>query len=244
MRQWPAIAIFLFVAALAGVFILVGSGGSTTLSTELTKAGVQLFAVAILGGAVAEAFRSLNAHREEQRRIDEYRAATVDKLFDAYHQSKAVRRALRAAGFRNTGPPSMSTEQAAEFHARMDLLNDAQLALERLANDVRDNHPVFGVQGTEIAVLISNAERYVGHIVDDWQEHGTSVCDGADFAVVMGSLQYTPQFLGRPREAGGIKEFLSAPIYEAVRRIQSLRFGTDPADGALPGGQRPAPTGG
>lgn len=89
--HWPA-AIFLTVAAVAVAMIVAGKSGSDDFALELAKAGLQLLVVAIFGGAVSQAFRSLDAHREELRRIDAYRAATVDKLFDAYHQVKAVRR--------------------------------------------------------------------------------------------------------------------------------------------------------
>lgn len=69
------------------------------LGVELAKGGITLFAIAILGGALAAAFRSLDERRQEARRIDEYRAATADELWDAYHSIKAVRRLLVVAGF-------------------------------------------------------------------------------------------------------------------------------------------------
>jgi hypothetical protein len=61
-------SIFFVVAVIAVIVIVVGNGGSSDLSFELAKAGIQLLAVAVLGGAVAQAFRSLDAHRDDLRR--------------------------------------------------------------------------------------------------------------------------------------------------------------------------------
>lgn len=240
--QSRAIVIFLTVAAVAVAMIVAGESGSDDLSLELAKSGLQLLVVAIFGGAVSQAFRSLDAHREELRRIDAYRAATVDKLFDAYHQVKAVRRALRAAGFYEGTAPTITASHSSEFHARMALLNDAQLALERLNKDVMAHHVAFGANREVTAGLIRAAENYVKKVVSDWEKYGTKVSDGAEFRAVTDPLRNLTRFLGRSsRDTGGIK-LLSDPIYEAVDRIQSLRFGADPSNARQRRAERPRPT--
>jgi len=260
-RQWPwlAIATFLAAAVLAGVLIFVGKASSGDLSFELSKAGIQLLAIVIFGGAVAAAFRSLDARREDLRRLDAYRAATVDELLDAYHRIKAVRRALRASGFDQQDSESVSAEQCAAYHgvkavrralracgfdkldservsaeqsadfrARMEALNDAQLALEKLAQIVHDEKRVFGAHHACIARLIRKAEKYVGNVIKDWEEHGRNVQAGADLAEVTRPLTRLKAFLGGAYDDEGIKRDLSEPIYVAASLIQSLRFGRDP----------------
>jgi hypothetical protein len=161
-----AIAVFLFAVAVAVGLITVGSiWASGDVPLEAAKAGLQLLAVAIFGGAVAAAFRWLEAYRDEQRRteaasrveqrrceaasreeerrLDDYRAARVAELWDAYNRIKTVRRALRAAGF---AAPSgkLTDEQIAVFRTRMVELNDAQLSLEKLVKLINGQKDVFG----------------------------------------------------------------------------------------------------
>jgi hypothetical protein len=228
--HWPAIALFVLVAIIAGVLIVVGDAGSSELSFEIAKAGIQLLAVAILGGAVAQAFRSLDTHREELRRVDADRAATIDKLWDAYLKSKAVRRRLRAAGF-GTGKPThtVTAKQSADFQTQMELLNDAQLELELLKEDVDNNDLIFGDDWKYIADQIRVAEKYLRKVIHDWEENGAKVQDGADSAAVTASLENMNNFLGKSASDTGGIESLSDPIHKAVRRIRSLRFGADTA---------------
>ena len=100
---WWVIVVFLLALLVAVAAIWVGAAKSTSRSADLwfevTKAGLQLFAIALLGGAVAWAFKILDARREDRRRQDEYLARIADQLWDAYLRVKSVRRALRAAGF-------------------------------------------------------------------------------------------------------------------------------------------------
>lgn len=229
-RQWPwlAIATFLVAAVLAVVLIIVGSVGSGDLSFELAKAGIQLLAISIFGGAVTAAFRSLDARREDLRRLDAYRATTVNELLDAYHRIKAVRRVLRASGFDKGDSPPVSADQSADFRTRMEALNDAQLALEKLAQVVDGEKRVFGADHASIARLIRKAEDYVGNVIQEWERHGRNVQAGADLAEVTTPLTNLKTFLGGAYDEEGIKRDLSKPIYEAARRIQSLRFGGDP----------------
>ena len=100
---WLVIAVFLLALSLGVVAIWLGASNSPSRSTDLwyevTKAGLQLVAIALLGGAVGWAFEILDGRREDRRRRDEYLGAVADQLWEAYLRIKSVRRALRAAGF-------------------------------------------------------------------------------------------------------------------------------------------------
>lgn len=115
---WPALGIFFGTAVVAGVLILIGDLGSGPLVFELAKSGVQLLVVAVLGGAVAWAFRWLDDKRDERRRLDESRLGAIGDLQNAYYEAKRVRRALRAAGFDKPGllRAASSGEQSDTFN--------------------------------------------------------------------------------------------------------------------------------
>jgi hypothetical protein len=241
-RKWPwaAIAVFLFAVAVAVALITVGSiWASGDVPLEAAKAGLQLLAIAIFGGAVAAAFRWLEASRdelrrseaasrEEERRLDDYRAARVVELWDAYHQIKSVRRALRAAGF---AAPSgkLTDEQIEAFHTRMLELNDAQLTLEKLVKLIDGQEDVFGPECASITDGISRAEQYIGHIITDWEE-SQAIRVGADLAEIRKQSATKPRklwpFLDSAHADDGFKKQVSAPIRDAATKIQSLRIKT------------------
>src|SRR5512132_4363055 len=94
---WLVIATFLVALLVAVGAIWLGASNSTSPSPDLwyevAKAGLQLFAIALLGGAVAGAFKILDGRREDRRRRDEYLGVVADQLWNAYLRVKAVRRA-------------------------------------------------------------------------------------------------------------------------------------------------------
>ena len=245
MNWWnwrrAAIAVFLFAVVVAVSLIIVGSiWASGDVPLEAAKAGLQLLAVAIFGGAVAAAFRWLEAYRDEQRRseadsreqqrrLDDYRAARVAELWDAYNRIKTVRRALRAAGF---AAPSgkLTDEQIAVFRTRMVELNEAQLGLEKLVKLINGQEDVFGREYASITDGISRAEHYVGHIITAW-ENSQAIRAGADLAEIRTpsaskKLSNLWPFLDRASAADGFKSEVSIPIRDAATKIQSLRIKT------------------
>ena len=228
-RARAAAVVFSFAVAVAVVLIVVGSiSASGDVALEVAKAGLELLGVALLGGAVAAAFRWLEDDRDEQRRLDDYRAARVGELWDAYHRIKAVRRALRAAGF---AAPSgkLTGEQVAVFCTRMVELNDAQLNLERLVKLIDGQDDVFGEECGSITRWISQAEGYVGGIIKAW-ENSQAIQAGADLADIR--MQSADKKLGNlwpfldGAYAGGFKSDVSIPIRDAATKIQSLRIRT------------------
>jgi hypothetical protein len=221
------VATFSLAGLCAVAFIVIGATSSTgdsgDLWFELAKGGIQLLTVVILGGAVAAAFRSLDARRDDRRRLDEFRAGFVHELLDAYRRIKAVRRSLRASGMRAPTGGSVSPEQSADFRTQMEVLVDAQLTLEELARDVRTQTQLFGPDGDRIGSLIRTSEKHINHAIGDWEKHGNSVRPGADLAEAVGPLEHLQAFLASASK-GGFKENVSEPIVEAARLIQSLRL--------------------
>ena len=111
----------------------------------------------------------------------------------------------------------------------MEALDDAQLVLERVARNVKDHRHIFGADHAEIGRVIGEAERYVGHVIDDWEKHGRHVRTGANLADVIQPLENLRGFLGSAKATTGMKIPLSNRVHDAAERIQALRFEVDPA---------------
>jgi hypothetical protein len=237
-QPWWVLVVFLVALLVAVTAILLGFAksppGSAALWLEVTKAGLQLFAIALLGGSVAWAFKILDERREDRRRLDEYLASVTDELWEAYHRVKAVRRTLQAAGFERLLYPQklvadrskqLSQQQAAEYSEQMAVLNDAQLTLEKFNRGVETQPSLYEPEAAKIRSALREAEKYVNGILKDWENHGEDIKVGANLDEVRGWLQNLAGILGPSYALGGIG-VLSESVGEAAFRIQSLRFGS------------------
>jgi hypothetical protein len=244
------LVILLFAVLIAAAAIWMGVAKSRRPGDywfEVTKAGIQLCAIAILGGLVAFAFRVLDDRRATERRNeelgradrllrDQYLAGVADELWGSYRQIKAARRTLRAAGFdRILDPGAQSRErsgkiserQSAEYRTQMNVLDDMQLTLETLKRDVETQRSMYKPNASLIESNLHRAEHYVNKVLKDWEDHSEYITAGADFDDVRARLTNLPSFLGGAKEVGGLKE-LSDAVGEAARWIQSLRFSAQP----------------
>lgn len=113
---------------------------------EVARAGVQVLAVVVIGGAVAAAWRYLEQERsdqqkrladerERQRQLHEQQLAVFRQIVESYNEVKAIRRTLRSIGLREaTG--TMSETQVGGFRELMMRLNLVQLAFEALKREL------------------------------------------------------------------------------------------------------------
>jgi hypothetical protein len=234
----PWVVIVVVGGALLTAIVLFAIGARVAddrheLGVELAKGGITLFAIAILGGALAAAFRSLDERRQEARRIDEYRAATADELWDAYHSIKAVRRLLVVAGFAEA-KGRLSAAQCEAFHARMETLNDAQLTLEKLIRNVSGQPRVFDPHTDLITACLDVAESYLNKCIDAWEERGRDVRARSSLVNLKARdrvrenhddpFVHLNGFLGPARATYGLKHNVSELVEKAAELIQALRF--------------------
>jgi hypothetical protein len=229
---WMVIAVFLIALFVAVAAMWLGASNSTSRASDLwyevTKAGLQLFAIALLGGAVAWAFKILDERREDRHRRDEYLATVADQLWDTYLGVKSVRRALRAAGFgplgsgRTVSAP-LTEERVKDFQEQMDLLSDAQTTLEKLKAGIKTQPPLYYPVSSDVLANVTAAETYVSDVMEVWEKHSEEIEVGAYLSNVAGfaNLQL---FLDHARIPGGLKEKMSYPVDDAALLIQSLRF--------------------
>ena len=78
--------------------------------SEVAKAGVQIGLVGLVASGVTYVLGLATAARDNARRIEAYRLRIFGELVEAYNGVKAVRRTLRALGFRitNAGDPALA----------------------------------------------------------------------------------------------------------------------------------------
>jgi hypothetical protein len=231
---WSVYAIFAGVGLIAVGLFAAGAALSNSrgdLPFEVAKAGAQLFAIVLLGGAATYAFGELNGRREQRREIaaevreegrklDAYRAQIAGELISAYHRTKAVRRTLRAAGFEPPVSGAMTVEQRAEFWEQLKLLNACQLTLEKVSRDIEGQPEVYGADSGLIKSQVDGAETHVNKIIADWEKHGRAFTVDADLGTLMKTAENLRLFL----LGAGVKQDVANPIADAARRIHALRL--------------------
>jgi hypothetical protein len=243
----PVYALFAGVLIVAVVLFVVGAiltSSRGDLPFEVAKAGVQLFAIVLLGGTATFAFGELNGRREqrreiaaearderrkldaeareERRRLDAYRAEVAGELIGAYHRVKAVRRTLRAAGFEPPVSGTLTVEQRTEFWEQLKLLNACQLTLEKVSRDIKGQPEVYGEDSAFIKREVDNVEHHVNEIIADWEKQGRGFIVGADLGTIMAPADRLRSFLLGAR----VKEDVANPIADAAVRIHALRLRT------------------
>jgi hypothetical protein len=251
----PVVWTIVFVVAVAVGAIGVGAALSDQpgdLPFEAAKAGIQLLAVAVLGGAVTYAYRVLDERRqerarvaaesredkrrkeaearEERRLLDDYRAGIARDLIEAYHAIKTVRRTLHASGFRPPASGTLSAEDREMLWRQMEALVGAQLALERVVSEVEAQPPVFEPHVAAITSMLGGAEEYVNDAITDWQQHGPGFEVGVELASAISPARNLRRFLSGVQ----MKAAVSRPIVEAVRLIHSLRLRVSPEELGVP----------
>jgi hypothetical protein len=188
----------------------------------------------IAGAVVGYALRYLEAEREagrrreeaertERRRLDDYRRDLARELVEAYNDVKAVRRTLRAYGFRppDAGMVKLTADQVTEFHEQMSSLMRAQLSLERIKREIHSERRIFGTDTTDLVEKLGDAESYVNHVIGDWEKLGTRVEVGEDAYFVMREFEQLRGFLARAKDPDSkFKCSLSDPLDHAAKILR------------------------
>jgi hypothetical protein len=111
-RDWTILAFL--VGALIAVVLVAASQiipeKPPEVWPEVAKAGVQIGLVGLVASGVTYLLERASTARDRDRRIEAYRLRIFGELVEAYNGVKAVRRTLRALGFR--GPRAGDTALA------------------------------------------------------------------------------------------------------------------------------------
>jgi hypothetical protein len=201
-RAWTALA-FLGGALIAVVLVAASQiipEEPPEVWPELAKAGVQIGLVGLAAAGVTWLLGRATDARDEARRIEAYRLRIFGELVDAYNGIKAVRRTLRALGFRNPcGTGRLTSEQADEFLAEMRSLVSCQLALEHIKRELETRACAFPEE-EYLRTRVKCVEEHLNDVISDWEKKGPTVVEGADVALVR-DLNPLQKFLGPSEES-------------------------------------------
>jgi hypothetical protein len=97
-------------------------------------------------------------------------------MVTAYNDIKAIRRTLRAYGFRSPeSGATLSSAQVEEFRTEMDALISAQLSLETIQREVEAQEQAFAGDAPELVDALHRAQSYVNGVIDDWETFGVKI---------------------------------------------------------------------
>lgn len=207
---------------------------------EVAKAGVQVVAVGVLGGALAAIWRDITARREakveeaakkreqEIERNDKIRGELVS-LLALYNGVKAVRRIVRSLGLdlntysdaeRETVRQNavLTKEQASGFHEQMLILNGLQLDFESKARQFGQTN-FLDDDTDQVVQSLGRIENHLNKVLDLWEQRGWTIREGAAIAVVSDGLE------GLFRVRGHLRPEVSKPLREITELINKHVFG-------------------
>jgi hypothetical protein len=248
---WIAIIAGIGVAAVVvGVLAASGTVGEwSALWHEVAKAGVQIVAVGVAGGALAAAWRGIAERREAAAATKDKIRAEFVELIDLYNGVKTVRRSLRSLGldaklhideqtYENQPETYFATQpgldelktvglsvgltqqQVDGFHEQMQTLNTLQLGYEAKARQF-EQADLLEQDGKSVARTLESIESYLNHLVDLWEEHGWKVREGTQLHVISAWLQP----LYRRDE---FRRRFSKPMRSITKVINKHLFGAPP----------------
>jgi len=175
------------VLGLAG--IVVGSINTTRrdeLWLEVAKAGVQLVAVVLIGGAVSAAWKYSEQARDARQEQRERQLAVFSQIVASYNEVKAIRRILRSLGLRDqTG--SLDDRQVSGFSEQMLSLNMVQLAFEALGRELGETD-LFDGDTAFIVAQLGTIAKFLGDVVTIWENTMTSICEHPPRSTVAAGL--------------------------------------------------------
>jgi len=189
---------------------------------EVAKAGVQVVAVGVLGGALAAIWQNIRTRRErESVRNDKIRAELVS-LVALYNDVKAVRRILRSLGLDlKTYPDAdveqvrqsavLTEEQARGFHEQMLILSGLQLGFEAKAKQFGQTDFLDDDTGKVVEAL-SRIEEHLNQVLELWEQKGPVIRKGTDLAVVSEGLE----------KLFRVRAYLRPEVSDQMREITEL----------------------
>jgi len=159
---------------------------------EVAKAGLQLGVVAIIGAGIAASLKRLEVARDNRRQLSDHRLGILRRVVTSYNRIKAVRRILRAHGFRSPDVGDLTAEQVSVFESQLQRLNEEQLTLEATYREIEAQPTVFANSAC-IQSTLKTVEEYL-HGVIGWEAYGAEVVAHAP-ANVLNKMSHLQAFL-------------------------------------------------
>lgn len=188
MQVLKVVGGFGLVLAAAGTALAVVSTDRwfDDLWLEVAKAGVQIIAVGVLGGALATAWRTLDRKRERERRERDKIRVEITAMVTLYNDVKSVRRVLRSLGF-ESGTGQLTQRQADGFNAQMLTLNALQLGFESKMRWFGQTDSL-GTDTEHVVRLLHHVEAYLNGVLRPWEQGGWTIGAGSEMRSVSAGL--------------------------------------------------------
>ncbi len=178
--RWPIrilVVLPVLVVAVLVVAVFVSDEVRSGLPAAITGSAIDLIFIGFIGGLLTLAIQLQLDDQEEARRLNEQRLRLLLEVVAAYNQTKAARRALRAAGFLNPTGPTLAQWQIDQFWTQMTKINRAQLAIEKIGRELEVN-PGRLSKIDAVTTSIGAVDAYLGSIIDGWELHGARLGNG------------------------------------------------------------------
>jgi hypothetical protein len=225
-RQHLWIPVAALAAGLLAVGIVLAVSGTGRASNQydiwpdISRAGIQIAAVTMLGVLVAVAFRSV----DERRTRDEQRRRLFQDVVTSYNEVKSVRRHLRAQGMLHAASITpLKAARAQDIRTQMGRLIEAQLSFEARRRELEQSDLFKDVE--VVCDMLARAEQYLNKsVIAKWEHHGGAIVEGAD-AAALDALGLTP-FIGYAHD--GFHAFqtkISVPLDDLTRVLHDEIFG-------------------
>jgi hypothetical protein len=137
--------------------------------------------VTLFGGLVALLYK----RSEEERAQRASQRASLEEFYryavDAYHESKKIRRTLRAFSIRDTQPWQI---ERARYENLMDRLEDVQLKTERMVREITSRKYLFSDKQTDLIRESSNMENYLNNILKGYERSYAKRCAVAENGLI------------------------------------------------------------
>jgi hypothetical protein len=164
-----AVVVLMVFFALALAFILNGTEKWAALGFKIFELSAQMVLVAVLGGALVQAYIKWHAR---QSTMNEFRKATAEAVIREYSAAKKVRRLLRANCIQ--GPAGdkdnpWTDVPVTTYDTHIGTLNDVQLALELLKRRLKFFRAVFQ-NPNDLSLKADAMEKYLGQIITEYEQ--------------------------------------------------------------------------
>lgn len=218
-RDWLiAVLIVAGVLSVAGIVLgMLLTDSDDEIWSDVARAGVQVVAVGLIGGAVAAAWRYFEQERDWERQVHEQQLAVFRQVVESYNEVKAIRRTLRSLGLRGfTG--ALNEVQVNGFREQMLRLNAVQLSFEALKREVGETD-IFEEDTPALVLGLYKIEHYLNRVLAVWEHGGSQIEVGSDGRVFSGGLK---DLIG---PSSGFKPGIVVPRREVATLIHQHLFG-------------------
>jgi len=198
------------------IFLIFGNQLASVFNVEVFKLTYQFLLIVVLGGGIAYLYKEIERERTEKRLTHDRLRQVHTELLRTYHDTKAIRRRLRARSI-----ISLNTDKdgefvlAKEYDEEIQALIEAQLTFEAYLR--RAEHSLWP-ELSELKQSLENVQEYLGSLVKEYEDE-LRYFDGDPKCRKLSSLPRLSAFVGHAKDPGGFKSF-SKSLQETLTSLE------------------------